>query len=87
MPSLRGGVHPLGGCIMADTASTGVTNHKGQVFSSNSGTDVYSNLYVADSSIIPTSVGVNPLWIISALAERICILMAQDKGWKIDMSK
>jgi len=83
----RGMVHPLGGCPMADTADQGAVNNKGQVFSGISGTDVYQNLYVVDGSIIPSSVGVNPLLTISALAERICILMAEDRGWKINMSK
>jgi cholesterol oxidase len=37
-------VHPLGGCSMSRDASGGVVNHKGQVFSSNSGSGVYDSL-------------------------------------------
>ena len=72
-------VHPLGGCTMAGDASAGVVNHKGQVFSSNSGTAVYDSLYVCDGSVMPRSLGVNPLLTISAVAERCCALIAQDQ--------
>lgn len=77
-------VHPLGGCVMADTAEHGVVNHKGQVFSGPSGTDVYENLYVADGSVIPRPLGVNPLLTISALAERCVANIAADRSWTID---
>jgi len=76
-------VHPLGGCIMAASAETGVVNHLGQVFSGVQGTDVYKSLYVSDGSVIPRALGVNPLLTISAVAERCCALMAKERGWEI----
>jgi len=77
-------VHPLGGCGMAEDAGGGVVDHKGRVFAGRSGAEVHAGLYVADGSIIPLSIGVNPLLTISALAERIMALMAEDYGWTID---
>lgn len=77
-------VHPLGGCVTGKDAEQGVTNHKGQVFSGSTGTDVYQNLYVSDGAIIPTSVAVNPLLTISAMAERNVGIMAKDNGWTIN---
>lgn len=65
-------VHPLGGASMGEDVKKGVTNYKGQLFDPEKGAKgVHEGLYVTDASLIPTSLGVNPLLTISALAERI----------------
>ena len=66
--------HPLGGCRMATSSEGGVVDEWGRVFS----TDVHGHdrafhkgLYIADGSIMPTALGVNPSLTIAALALRI----------------
>lgn len=61
-------VHPLGGCPMGDTFETGVVDHQGRVWKGPH--EFWEGLYVLDGSIVPTSLGCNPLWTITALAER-----------------
>ena len=61
-------VHALGGCRLAEDPTAGVVRadptHFGEVFG-------YSNLYVADGSMVPTALGANPAATIAALAERV----------------
>jgi len=72
-------VHPLGGCGMSDNPTEGAVNHLGQVYDGARGgcydhqtgqAMVHDGLYVADASVIPTALGVNPYMTIGALAER-----------------
>jgi cholesterol oxidase len=73
-------VHPLGGCPMADRADDGVVNGYGEVWKPDGG--LHQGLFVSDGAILPDSVGVNPLWTISALAERTAAHIAGRKDLK-----
>ena len=63
-------VHPLGGCRMGESATTGVVDHRGEVFG-------HPNLYVADGAILSAPTGRNPSMTIAALAERVAAMMVQ----------
>jgi cholesterol oxidase len=56
-------VHPLGGAPMATDPERGVVDAWGEVWN-------YPGLFVADGSVMPGSVGVNPALTIAALSER-----------------
>ena len=71
--------HPLGGCPMGYDASNGVVDSIGRVFKGKNGNSIYDGLYVADGSIIPTSLGVNPSLTITALAYRIAFYIVEGK--------
>ena len=55
--------HPLGGCRMADDVAFGVVDDACEVFGAE-------GLFCMDSSVIPTSLGVNPSLTIAAVCER-----------------
>lgn len=75
-------VHPIGGCVMADSVDRGVVNAWCQVFDPAGG--VHPGLYVCDGSVIPGALGVNPLLTISAISEMAVEKLATDRGWQID---
>ena len=63
--------HPLGTCRMAASGDMGVVDECGRVFG-------IENLYAADGSIVPSSLGVNPQVTIMALAARIATFIDGD---------
>ncbi len=56
--------HILGGCCMGASPETGVVGLNGELFG-------YPNLYIADGSVVPANLGVNPSLTITALSEYI----------------
>lgn len=78
--------HPLGGCVMAESRAGGVVDHMGRVFDGAGPDDqaVHAGLYVLDGSMVPGSLGCNPLLTITALAERAMIHLAAERGWQLD---
>jgi cholesterol oxidase len=57
-------VHSLGGCNVSESSQTGVVSPYGEVHG-------YPGLFVADGSVIPTSIGFHPAMTISAVSEYI----------------
>ncbi|MFH1155461.1 MAG: GMC oxidoreductase, partial [Pseudomonadota bacterium] len=56
--------HILGGCCMGESPDNGVVGNNGELFG-------YPNLFVADGSVVPANLGVNPSLTITALSEYI----------------
>ena len=56
--------HILGGCSMAASPDRGVVGFNGEAFG-------HRNLFVADGSVVPVNLGVNPSLTITALSEYI----------------
>jgi len=65
-------VHPLGGCPMGNTSSDGAVDKLGRLFNTARGADtVHPGLYVADASVIPGPLAVNPTLTIVGFAKKI----------------
>jgi cholesterol oxidase len=62
--NLTSTAHILGGCPMGADAAEGVIDKHGRVFG-------YDNFYIADGSVVPVNLSVNPSLTICALAEWI----------------
>jgi cholesterol oxidase len=77
-------VHPLGGCVMADSRDGGVVDHYGRVFRNEAPdkTAVFHGLYVMDGAIVPRALGVNPFLTIAALAHRNAAQVARYLQWQ-----
>jgi len=63
--------HPMGGCALGEDARRDVVDSRGRSW------DI-DGLYVADSSILPTSLGVNPCFTVYALGRYIGSQMVED---------
>jgi cholesterol oxidase len=57
-------VHPLGGCALSESPRDGVVSVDGEAHG-------HPGLFVADGSVVPTSIGFHPAMTIAGLSERI----------------
>ncbi len=62
-------MHPLGGCRMCDSCEGGVIDEFGRAYAADG--SLHRGLYVADGSVMPSALGVNPFLTIAAISERI----------------
>lgn len=78
--------HPLGGCAMAPSAAAGVVDHACRVFdgAADGAQAVHEGLYVIDGSVIPRSLGCNPMLTITALAERAMLHLGTARNLTMD---
>jgi choline dehydrogenase-like flavoprotein len=65
--------HLFGGCVMGKDPARSVCDGRGRVHG-------YEGLYVADASVIPTNLGVNPQHTIMALARLSAESMLEERG-------
>lgn len=65
-------VHPLGGCPIGNSVETGVVDSFGEVYN-------YKNMFIADGSVLPASIGPNPSFTIAALSDRFSLNLV--KRW------
>ena len=70
--------HPLGGCPLGEDYLQGAVDEFGRVFAGDGRT--HDGLFVADGSLIPSALGVNPFLTISALSERIADRLVRHLG-------
>ncbi len=68
-----GSQHPLGTCRLGVSASSSGVDPNGKLWDAE-------NVYVADGSVLPTSLGVNPQLTIMAMATRIAVKLRE--RWK-----
>ena len=70
--------HPLGGCPLGEDHHQGAVDEFGRVFEGDG--HIHNGLFVADGSLIPSALGVNPFLTISALSERIADRLVRHLG-------
>lgn len=68
--------HILGGATMGATPDEGVCDPTGRVYG-------YDNLFVADGSIVPANLGVNPSLTITALSEYVMSTVPEKEGGRL----
>jgi len=70
--------HPLGGCTMGEDYQHGAVDEFGRVFAGDG--SIHKGLFAADGSIVSTTLGINPLLTICALAERVADRLVRNLG-------
>ena len=70
--------HPLGGCPLGEDYLQGAADEFGRVFTGTGA--VNEGLFVADGSLMPSALGVNPFLTISALSEKIAERLTKHLG-------